>query len=53
MNILYESDEFNVYKMLFNLGGLEKPIIDEDGKTIDYAQKVANFLLEKIRKEHK
>ena len=48
---LYESDEFIVYKLLFNLGGLEKPIIDEDGKTIDYAQKVVNFLLEKIKKE--
>ena len=46
-----ESDREYCYKMLYNLGGFDKPFVDENGKIVDYAQKVANFLLEKIKKD--
>ena len=38
-----------MYKFLSNIGAIEKPII-ENGKKIDYAQKVVGFILEKIAK---
>ena len=40
------------YKFLYNMGGLEKPIIDKNGKTVDYAQKLCGFLLQKFNQGH-
>jgi len=39
----------NIFKLLYNLGGMSKPIT-ENGKTIDYAQKVIGLIQEKIKK---
>ena len=43
-------ENFYFYKLLFNLGALQKPE-DENGKKLDYAQKVVNFFIEKIKKD--
>lgn len=39
----------NLFSLLYNLGAMNKPVT-LGGKTVDYAQKVTEFLLEKIRK---
>jgi len=46
-NIIRLSDEY-LYKILYNLGAFNTPIIDEKGKKIDYAQKVCTFLQQKV-----
>lgn len=39
-----------LYKLLYNLGGFLPPL-EDNGKTIDYAQKVIGFFIEKIDKQ--
>lgn len=39
-----------LYKLLYNLGGFLPPL-EDNGKTIDYAQKVIDFFIEKIDKK--
>ena len=38
----------NYYKILYNLGALEPPTINEKGKKVDIAQKVVEFIKEKV-----
>jgi len=38
-----------LYKFLYNMGGFEKPFIDKNGKTVDYAQKFCGFMLLKFQ----
>ena len=42
-------DPTKIYKLLYNLGGMSIPV-SENGKTVDYAQKVVGFIQEKIKK---
>lgn len=46
----YNFNSENFYKLIYNLGGVSKPVI-ENGKQIDYAQKVCGFLQERLRKK--
>ena len=43
---------FYVYNFLYNLGAMNSPQTDSNGKRIDYAQKVCEFLREEIRKDN-
>ena len=43
----------NYYKLLYNLGAFEPPIMKENGKTVDYAQKVVGFILDNLEKDEK
>jgi len=45
----YHIRNVNTFKLLYNLGALDKPI-EHNGKKIDYAQKVTGLLLEKLEK---
>jgi len=59
-----EPDRHNnyVYKFLYNIGAFEPPVTDftldennvlKSSKTTDYAQKIVNFIQEKLKKEHR
>lgn len=41
-------NKYNLYKVLYNLGAFEPPIVKENGKKVDYAQKVVEFIKEKV-----
>ena len=45
---IYRDEYYDFYKTLYNLGGLSSPVTLENGKTINIAQKVSEFLLLKL-----
>jgi len=49
LNIDLEDYNLNVYGFLYNIGAFEPPY-EENGKTINYAQKTVNFLINKLNK---
>ena len=45
---LYKDEYYDFYKTIYNLGGLSSSVILKNGKTINFAQKVSEFLILKL-----